>query len=138
MSEKTAKTKKQDKQIKKAIVVIIVMSALLLLDGLAYAALRLRENSPRSAVESTPQAEATSTPEPTPEPEPVYSGGYFISGDGLFYPERTLTRGELFGIVLAVGMGHEHDLLLRLFNRRRDIFHNSVHRTVHAARGILY
>ena len=104
MSEKTAKTKKQDKQIKKAIIVIIVMSALLLLDGLAYAALRLWENSPRSAVESTPQAEATSTPEPTPEPEPVYSGGYFISGDGLFYPERTLTRGELFGALENAGV----------------------------------
>ena len=93
MSRKTVKRRK--KQLKKATVIIIAMSALLLLDGLAFAAWRLWGSMPHPEPTPAPTAEPTVTPEPTPEPEPVYAGGYFVCEDGLFYPERTLTRAEL-------------------------------------------
>ena len=95
MSEKTVKTRKRKKERKKLTVILIVLFAILLLDGLAFAAWWLWGRMPQAEPTPEPTAEPTATPEPTPEPEPVYTGGYLVCEDGLFYPERTLKRGEL-------------------------------------------
>ena len=78
-------------------VFLIFVTALLVLDGLAYAAWRIRLRMPAEepAPEPTATYEPTPSPEPTSEPLPSYSGGYFYCEDGLFYPDRVLTRGEL-------------------------------------------
>ena len=109
MSERSDKKKKSRKGLKKVFVVIILASALLLLDGLAYEAWRIRESMPPPEPEPEPTEEATATPEPTPEPKPVYAGGYMVCEDGLFYPDRTLTLGELAD-ALARSTGSEADL----------------------------
>ena len=95
MSEKTAKTKKRKKELKKVTVILIVCSAVLLLDGLAFAGWTLWGRMPHPEPTPGPTSEPVETPEPTPEPKPVYSGGYLVCPDGLFYPERVVTRGEL-------------------------------------------
>ena len=106
MSEKTAKTRRRKKELKKASVFLIVVAALLLLDGLAFAAWKLKDRSPAQeppAPEATPAP--TPVPAPTNEPAPAYTGGYMECPDGLFYPERTITLGELAEALGRAGNG---------------------------------
>ena len=111
MSERSDKKKKSRKGLKKVFVVIILASALLLLDALAYGAWRIRESMPPPEPEPEPTEEPAATSEPTasPEPEPPNSGGYMYCEDGLFYPDRTLTLGELAD-ALARSSHREPDL----------------------------
>ena len=111
MSERSDKKKKSRKGLKKVFVVIILASALLLLDALAYGAWRIRESMPPPEPEPEPTEEPAATSEPTasPEPEPPNSGGYMYCENGLFYPDRTLTLGELAD-ALARSSHREPDL----------------------------
>ena len=100
MGEKTVKHKLS----KKAEILLILTLALLLLAGVA-AGLYLLSGPDAIGPQTAPEPSAPE-PEPTPEPGPVYSRGCFACPDGLFYPERGLTRGEL-AWVLTAAVGEE-------------------------------
>ena len=107
MSDRSVKTKREKKRLKKVAVTVILLAAVLLLAGLALAGWLLWSRTPPAVPESAPVEAPSPTPEPTPEPRPL--GGYFVCEDGLFYPERTLTLGEL-SAALARAAGRGEDL----------------------------
>ncbi len=100
MGEQTVKRKLS----KKATVSLILVLALVVLGAVATG-LYLLSDPETTRPEPTPEA-AGPTPEPTSEPKPVYARGCFRCPDGLFYPERGVTRGELAD-ALATAAGEE-------------------------------
>lgn len=87
----TAKTKKRTG----LVIFLVVLGAVILLFGLAWAGFTLL--LPRLAPAPAAAPEPTATPAPTaaPTPTPAPKPGYLVCPDGLFHPETAMTGGEV-------------------------------------------